>query len=145
MADDMSNARWCLAWAVAALVPAVAGAQVMVDPTRPPAGLGVEGDAGAPVGAPVLQSVMISSAVRAAIISGEVVRLGDKFGNARLVRISDNEVVLKEGSEEQVLKLYPGVQKTSARAGNAAPAAKQSRSGAGKGADANPAPGGGKR
>ena len=88
-------------------------AQGLVDPTRPPPGFAVgdpevTGDAG---GGLVLQSVMISPAGRAAIINGEMVKLGQKFGDAVLIRVAENEVVLKGGSGTQVLKMYPGVEK----------------------------------
>ena len=146
MVDNMSRAHRWLPWAVVALAPAVTGAQTLVDPTRPPAGLsGGQGDAGVVGGAPVLQSVMISSSGRAAIISGEVVRLGERFGAARLVKISENEVVLKEGSEEQILRLYPGVSKNSVATGGAAAAAKRTRAGAGESGVAGSRSGGGMR
>ena len=86
--------------------------QGLVDPTRPPPGY-ASGDpeVGVPTGGPVLQSVMISPAGRSAIISGETVRLGQKYRDAVLVRVAENEVVLKGGEGTQVLKLYPGVEK----------------------------------
>lgn len=84
------------------------------DPMRPPSGFGV-GEADVETaetgGGMTLQSVMISPAGRAAIISGVMVRLGEKYGDAVLVRVSESEVVLKSGSDSQVLKLYPGVDK----------------------------------
>jgi MSHA biogenesis protein MshJ len=102
-------------WLVIALmfISANASAQAMNDPTRPP-GAYVTGDpdAGdAPRGGPVLQSVMISRDRKAAIINGEMVRLGEKYGDAVLVKVAESEVVLKSGDATQVLKLYPGVEK----------------------------------
>jgi MSHA biogenesis protein MshK len=85
------------------------------DPTRPPAGLDtgvVEGDTAD--GGMMLQSVMISPTGRAAIINGVMVRQGEKYGDAVLVRVAESEVVLKSGSESQVLKLYPAVEKRAA-------------------------------
>ncbi len=148
MADDMRLGIRFAAWLVAAsaLMPAAAGAQALSDPTRPPAALlGAEGAAVGTAGAPVLQSVIISPAVKAAIINGEMVRLGDAFGNARLVKVSENEVVLKEGDEEQILKLYPGVEKRAAGEANAERAAKSGPETAGKAGDPVAAPGGAKR
>jgi MSHA biogenesis protein MshK len=58
-----------------------------------------------------LQSVMISPTSRTAIISGVTVKLGGKYGDAVLVKVAENEVVLKSGTTSQVLKLYPGVEK----------------------------------
>lgn len=90
-------------------------AQVTNDPTRPPAGLAtgaadadLAGDTG---GGVMLQSVLISPTHKAAIISGVMVKLGEKYGDAVLVRVAENEVVLKSGGTQQVLKLYPGVEK----------------------------------
>jgi hypothetical protein len=77
--------------------------------------MGAEPDAtGDGAGGMVLQSVMISPAMKAAIISGTVVRLGEKYGDAVLVKVAENEVVLKGSEGNQVLKLYPGVEKREA-------------------------------
>ena len=97
----------------AALGMGDARAQIANDPTRPPGGYAAgeveaAGDAG---GGLVLQSVMISPARKSAIINGERVMLGAKYGDAVLVKLTENEAVLKSGSETQVLKLYPGVEK----------------------------------
>ena len=109
---ELAAAAWALG-AVLALMPAVASPQVVNDPTRPPGGFAasdpeVTGDAG---GGLVLQSVMISPSRKAAIINGEMVRLGQKYGDAVLIKVAENEVVLKSGEGSQVLKLYPGVEK----------------------------------
>jgi MSHA biogenesis protein MshK len=103
-----------IALGLALLAPGVALAQSGNDPTRPPAGLDtgpLEADAGDGGGGMMLQSVMISPTRRAAIINGVMVRQGEKYGDAVLVKVTENEVVLKSGSESQVLKLYPGVEK----------------------------------
>jgi MSHA biogenesis protein MshK len=89
-----------------------AGAQVTTDPTRPPPGYAPgDPDLAIQTGGPVLQSVMISAAGRSAIISGEVVKQGQKYRDARLVRVTENEAVLKGPDGTQVLKMYPGVEK----------------------------------
>src|SRR5579872_2615905 len=85
-------------------------AQELVDPTRPPAGYS-RGPEGEVTTGPVLQSVLISSARRIAIISGKTVKIGDKFGEAQVVSIAENEVVLRAGKDKQVLKLYPSLYK----------------------------------
>lgn len=87
--------------------------QNLVDPTRPPAIAESGAEQGAASGAsgPELQSVLISPTRRVAIISGQSVTLGERFGEARVVKITENEVVLQNGKELQVLKLFPGVQK----------------------------------
>ncbi len=105
------------AWAlgvVLALVSAAALAQVGNDPTRPPSGFGTAGadfDGADTGGGMVLQSVMITPTTKAAIIGGVTVKLGEKYGDAVLVKVAENEVVLKSGTTSQVLKLYPGVEK----------------------------------
>jgi MSHA biogenesis protein MshK len=94
------------------LFPAALYAQrITVDPTRPPAGFGT-GAADTEretTGGVRLQTVMISPTQRAAIINGVMVRLGEKYGDAVLVKVSENEVVLKGGGAQQVLRIHPEV------------------------------------
>lgn len=84
-------------------------AQAMTDPTRPATGFAAEAPEGA-VG-DQLQSVMISPTRSAAIINGVTVKLGEKYGDAVLVRVAESEVVLRSGGVQQVLKIHPGVDK----------------------------------
>jgi MSHA biogenesis protein MshK len=108
---EHAAAAWALG-TVLAFMPALASPQVMTDPTRPPGFAAGEPDTGADPGSgPVLQSVMISPTRKAAIISGEMVRVGEKYGDAVLIKVAENEVVLKSGETTQVLKMYPGVEK----------------------------------
>lgn len=97
--------------------------QNLADPTRPPVVSEPvsQQEATAPTG-PQLQSVLISPTRRVAIISGQNVMLGEKFGDARVVKITENEVVLRNGQDVQVLKLFPDVQKNTktGRAGSGA-------------------------
>jgi MSHA biogenesis protein MshK len=94
-----------------ALLGSPAPAQPIADPTRPPEGFAAEDPTAAEAGAPVLQSVLLSPTRKAAIINGRLVRLGEKWGDAVLVRVSENEAVLKSGEAIQVLKLHPRVEK----------------------------------
>ncbi len=113
-AGRRAGARRLALLAATLLVPAAASAQKLtVDPMRPPAGIGAGGaDAERDAGGGIrLQTVMISPTQRAAVISGVMVKLGEKFGEAVLVRVSENEVVLKSGSAQQVLKIHPDVEK----------------------------------
>jgi MSHA biogenesis protein MshK len=87
-----------------------ANAQVLTDPTRPPAALAAPAD-GAVSSGPVLQSVMLSQGRKMAMISGEMVTLGGRYGSARLVKLTESEAVLKDGAETTVLKLFPLVEK----------------------------------
>jgi len=81
-------------------------AQEIADPMRPPVGFAQGQIEETPAG-PVLQSVLISPTRKIAIISGKTVKVGDKFGDAKVVSIADNEVVLQSGKNRQVLKLFP--------------------------------------
>jgi MSHA biogenesis protein MshK len=87
-------------------------AESLADPTRPPASLAApQGNASVPVGGPILQSVLISPGRMVAIISGQTVKLDEKFGEATVIKIAENEVVLRNGKDLQTLKLFPGVEK----------------------------------
>lgn len=92
-------------------------AEALPDPTRPPASLGPlapgygEEPEKEPPPLPVLQSVILSAARKVAIIGGQPVRLGGKFGEARLVRLTPNEAVLRSAEGVQVLKLFPEAEK----------------------------------
>ena len=86
-----------------------AAAQLLTDPTRPPPALSSAEPGDSAEAAPVLQSVMISSAARTAIIGGQAVKLGGTYGDARVVKITESEVVLRSASGTETLKLYPGV------------------------------------
>ena len=90
---------------------AAAGAQVMADPTRAPRAVPAEGTP-EQTRAPVLQSVIITAERRAAIINGERVELGAVYGDARVARITETEVVLRSADRTEVLKLYPNVDKS---------------------------------
>lgn len=98
-----------LALCVALLPPGTALAQITTDPTRPP----IETVAEVPQGAVVnqLQSVMISPTRKAAIINGVAVELGQKYGDAVLMTVAEDSVVLKSGESRQVLRLHPAVEK----------------------------------
>ena len=104
-----------LAVAAAALPALPALAQpVLSDPTRPPAGLAQEGgQSDAAMLGPVLESVMIPGKGRPlAVISGRQVRLGEKYGDSRLVRLNEREAVLAGPSGVERLLLTPGIEKT---------------------------------
>ena len=112
MADRMNRAIQAAALA-AALGVAAAGvhAQGLSDPTRPPGANAMQGSAEELPAGRQLQSVLLSGGRRLAIIDGAVVALGGKVGEARVVKISETEVVLKTGEETETLKLFPSVDK----------------------------------
>ena len=88
----------------------IAAAQGLSDPTRPPGGQSESADA-VGSGGPVLQSVMLSPSRKVAVISGEMVALGGRYGAAKLVRLTETEAVLKNGEDVTVLRLHPLVEK----------------------------------
>jgi MSHA biogenesis protein MshK len=108
------------------LAAPLAAAQGLQDPTRPPASMtsSQETSAAASAVEPVLQSVLVSPTRMVAIISGQTVKLGERFGDARVVKITETEVVLRNGQNIQVLKLFPNVEKkfTAGRPGSTADA-----------------------
>ena len=79
---------------------ALSAAQTMRDPTRPPPGLGgMQASAvQAPASGPVLQSVILSPSRHAAIISGRLVERGAYYGDALLVEVAQDRVVLRTGA-----------------------------------------------
>jgi MSHA biogenesis protein MshK len=111
----MRAALLAASWPALATAAAAAG---LPDPTRPPSALMAAEGAAVAVGQPVLQSVMISPARRVAIISGQAVALGQTYGGARVTRITENEVVLRNGSDAQVLRLFPDLEKQPASGGS---------------------------
>jgi hypothetical protein len=104
-----------LAACVAGLAFAAASAAAMNDPTRPPASF-TEAPATGVRGEPVLQSVIIGKGTRAAIIDGERVELGGRFRDSRVVKITEDEVMLSEDGATRVLRMYPDVEKKTAKA-----------------------------
>jgi len=79
------------------------------DPTRPP-DFADAGVSPVPSG-PLLQSVLISPERSVAVIDGETIPLGGRYGSATLVKISETEVELREGREIRRLRLFPGVER----------------------------------
>ena len=109
--SSAASMRAHLALLMACLPAAAALAQPLADPTRPPR----TGDFATPAAGPaatlgVLQSVMIADSMREAIISGRVVHVGDRHDDARVLKITEGEVVLRTAEGLQTLKLYPGIE-----------------------------------
>ena len=96
---------------LAALTANAACAETLSDPMRPPVVVAPQADVNSAPTGPILQSVMISPQRRAAIIGGQTVTIGGKFGNARVIKISESEVVLESDGKLQTLSLFPGVEK----------------------------------
>jgi len=79
------------------------------DPTALPAAPAATGGAGNP--AILLTAIKRSGKNRVAVIGGLEIAVGGRYQDARVVKISESEVVLRRGGETTVLKLYPQVEK----------------------------------
>lgn len=87
------------------------------DPTRPAIDTGAAA-AGMPAAAPPggLQSIIQRrNGKPAALINGAVVELGGKVGEARLVKVGDDHVVLRGALGKEILRLTPEVEKQAAK------------------------------
>jgi len=89
------------------------------DPTRPPASVtapviapgqaGAAGQLAPPVLGPQVQSILVSlhpGGRRVAVINGKMLRQGDRIDGAVLESIQPTHVVLRRGSQRQILKLF---------------------------------------
>jgi len=95
-------------WALAAVLAIPLAASALQDPTAPPGVPEASGAAGPNI---PLTAIKTQGKQRVAIIGGQEVAVGGRYQDARVVRISDTEVVLRRGGETTVLKLYPQVEK----------------------------------
>lgn len=89
-------------------------AQTLADPTRPST-MQVSPAGAEAVTGPVLQSILMAPNRHIAIISGQAVALNGKYGDQTLIRMSETEVVLRNGKELQILKLFPDFNKKSSQ------------------------------
>jgi hypothetical protein len=86
------------------------------DPTRPAITETKPGDAanGASAPGPVLQSIILRKGLKsAAIISGQLVEVGQEIGGSRLIRVTESEVTLVSPAGKETLRLIPAVEKKS--------------------------------
>jgi MSHA biogenesis protein MshK len=118
--------RLVLAWA-GVLMSLAVRAEVLPDPTLPPAVMAAKLDAASEAvsAKPVLQSVILAPNRKLAIIDGVAVRLGDHFRDARVVRITENEVLLRGTNGTETLKLYQQIKKQSSLSEQPRPATAQ--------------------
>lgn len=114
MADRMTLLQGVSA-VVALLLSAGSTAQALTDPTRPP--LELMGAAAGNTAPTPLQSILLSSTRKGAIINGQYVPLGGSYGKARLVQITATDVTLRSDGAMEVLQLYSPMEKTSAASG----------------------------
>ena len=65
------------------------------------------------IAGPLLQSVMIPKKGKpVAVIGGQQVRLGQRVGQSRLIRLTEREAVLEGPAGIERLLLTPGIEKT---------------------------------
>src|SRR2546421_11432833 len=86
-------------------------AQGLNDPTRPSLGSGASAFDPALSSSPA-QVVIVSKDRSQATINGRTVSLGGRYGDATLVRISDEEIVLQRPEATETIKLYSSVRRT---------------------------------
>jgi MSHA biogenesis protein MshK len=92
---------------------ALAQAEPLPDPTRPaidltPSGA-VSADAKPVVSSEGLRTILISPDRRSAIINGQQIPLGGKFGEERLMAVCEDRVVLQGSDGRREVSLYPEV------------------------------------
>ena len=122
MATSINKLLLTVSWLCLTL-PALA-IESLPDPTKPAVDIPNASETGEGVeknSAPIpkkqgLQSVIISSQHRAAVINGETVALGGKFGDATLVEVRPDSVVLQGVQGRRVMELFPEVHFTKAEA-----------------------------
>ena len=91
----------------------MAMAQVLKDPTRPPAeineGSGVATHSVSTASTKGLLSVILSPTRCAAIIDGKTIKLGENYANSQLVEITTGGVVLQGAHGQRKMELFPRV------------------------------------
>ena len=115
MAADLTPVLHTLAFGLAAGVAGHACGQALSDPTRPPDALRAPlGSAPAAPAASQFSSqpvVILSGDRRQVTINGQTVPLGGRIGGAKVIRISDTEVVLQSTDSIETIRLYGAVEK----------------------------------
>lgn len=94
---------------LAGLAACAAQADALPDPTAPPARIETEAGESRPNHA--LTAIKLSRGQKIAVIDGQEVAVGGRYQDGRVVRIGENEVVLRRGRELTVLRLYPDIEK----------------------------------
>ena len=120
--------RATLLLALFTLMPGVRAQTALSDPTRPPLAFSSPTMDAGPLAGPVLQSVKIPKKGKPlAVIGGQQVRLGEFYGDSRLIRLTEREAVLQGPAGTERLMLTPGIEKTHII--TKSPAAKRAQSG----------------
>lgn len=105
--------RYLFATACACIATA-SGAAITQDPTQPPLTLTAPGSQGSRASAPassMIQSITLRGGQHYAMINGAMVKAGDTVSEGRIVRITDNAVVVRSPTGLTALKIFPDVDK----------------------------------
>ena len=94
---------------------AASAQEVLPDPTRQPLEVGAIAVSASAVPDNAtreihLQSIIISHEQRAAIIDGQLFKLGDSIGEAKLLQINEGSIVLSGTQGRKTVNLFPGVE-----------------------------------
>ena len=113
MADHLRDGALASVLLIGLALALPSAAQVpMADPTRPPPGV-ERGEPQPDVAGSLLQSVLIPKKGRPlAVIGGQTVPLGGKYGESTLVRVTERDVVLEGPEGVERLLLTPAAEKT---------------------------------
>lgn len=110
MVEYLKNGAKCFIIAATVCGALPGAADVLNDPTRPPTSVATE--AAELETGPVLQAVSMSKTRKVAIISGQEVAIGGKYGDASLIQLSDSEAVLRSPDGTlQTLRMYSRIEK----------------------------------
>ena len=111
-----------------ALMAGVSAQTVLTDPTAPPVGFAASSGEPMEGGGSLLQSIKIPKKGKpVAVIGGQEVKLGELYGDSRLIKLTEREAVLEGPSGTEHLMLTPGIEKTNIT--KKSPAAKRAQSG----------------
>lgn len=85
-------------------------AEALRDPTQLPSTVGAINTTEAKDSSgPVLQSIILSDAMRAAIINGQRINIGDAFSQSTLVAITENTATLQTPDGQQTVLKMPHI------------------------------------
>lgn len=108
--NGLMTANRCGVALCAVAISTASWAETFQDPTRPPAAFYSPQSASImSTTGPVLQSVLISPTRSVATINGLPYAVGEMLSDKTVVKITENEVVLRNGNEFQTLKLFPTI------------------------------------
>ncbi|MBU3898041.1 MAG: hypothetical protein KJ614_03795 [Gammaproteobacteria bacterium] len=113
----MKRALFCLIGPLLAAALGVAGAQSLRDPTQPPLDAGVSSAPSAPSAARSLSfdsnatTVIVRNGHRYLAVGTRLYATGEKLGQARIERITETELWLREGGVLRKLPFFDGIER----------------------------------